>query len=70
MGGNELTSLSNGDDIMAGQDGRDTVTLDRSRGAVLAQLDVLHHHGMETGVLELQLSVEVRMGREAGLRRP
>jgi hypothetical protein len=48
-----LTSLSTGDDIVTLQDSWDSVRLDRSRVRVAAEIDVLDHHWMKAGGVEL-----------------
>lgn len=48
-----VTSLRNGDDVAALDGCRDRVSLNRSWILVTAQLDVLHHDGMQASVVEL-----------------
>lgn len=48
-----LTGLRNCNQVMVRQNSRDGVRLDGSREVVAAQTDVLHHDGVEAGVLEL-----------------
>jgi hypothetical protein len=49
----ELTSLGTGQQIVSLVNGRNTVPLNRSWQLVLAELDVLKHDRMNTGISEL-----------------
>lgn len=47
------TSLSNSDNVVTLQDGRQAVRLDRRRHSVATELDVLKHDRMESCIFEL-----------------
>jgi len=49
----QLTSLGNGNHIVAHSDGRQAIALDRGRDLVSTHLDVLEHHWMQASILEL-----------------
>ena len=48
-----LTSLSDCDQIMSGQDRWNRVSLDRRGNLIAAELDIVTHDGMETGFFKL-----------------
>lgn len=52
-----LTSLSDSDNVMSGENRWQAVCLDWSRHVVPTQLDVAQHDWVESGILELKSSV-------------
>ena len=48
-----LTSLRNSDHVVPSQNGWDAIRLDRSWRTILAQLDILKHDRVQTGILKL-----------------
>lgn len=56
-----LTRLSDGNDIVTHQNSRDAVGLDRRGYTVPAELNVLEHHWVETGIVELRCDQYMRV---------
>ena len=52
---------------MSGQDGGDAVGLDRSWSLVLAQLDIVEHDRVKTGIFELERLAEASTSRHKSM---